>query len=433
MLRRLRVCFFSNSPALGGSERSLLELVRELVRGYRVAALVVVPAAGALSDALASAGAAVEVCPSWWWCAAEHPIPEAEIDRRMRESIDGLLARALPRIRSFAPDVVYTQTTVIPWGAVAAGLLGLPHAWHATELGERDLGLHFFFPAAQIIAEIERSAGVIFVPSAFLRTSLGLSRALVLPRFIEVPPAPATPARRFFRRSGAMRLCLIGLVAEGKGQELAIRAAAALRDRGRAIELLLVGDTHTAHQAYRDRLERLTGELGVGDDVHFHAFEPDIYAVMRECDVLLICAPREVFCRVAVEGMMVGKPVIYPASGALVEYMVDGVSGLAYPPGDAAELAARIDWLAAERGRMAALGYSAQAHAKARFTRDAYGGAAYRALASLRRRRVPPAGPPPLLADWLEAGVLRHPEPEASPPPGLRSWLQTLGGLRPGR
>src|SRR5262249_10836166 len=290
--------------------------------------------------------------------------------------------------------------------------------------GERDLGLHFFFPPAQVMAEVER-AGVIFAPSDFVRASLGLSRAVVLPRHIDVPPAPPAPARRFFRRAGALRLCLIGLVAGGKGREVAIRASAALKAGGRTVELLLVGDTHAAHRAYRERLDQLIDALALADDVRFHPFEPDIYAVMRECDALLICAPREAFSRVAVEGMLVGTAVLYPASGAPVEYMGDSVSGLAYPPGDATALAARPEWVVAEPGRKAALGRSAQAHAQARFTQAAYGGAAYRALLALRDGRSAPTGPPRLLARWTKEAVRRHRPPEASLRFRLRRWWQS--------
>jgi len=47
------------------------------------------------------------------------------------------------RIRLLDPDVIWSQTMVIPWGAVAAAILGKPHVWYVTEFGERDHQLQF--------------------------------------------------------------------------------------------------------------------------------------------------------------------------------------------------------------------------------------------------------------------------------------------------
>jgi hypothetical protein len=105
---------------------------------------------------------------------------------------------------------------------------------------------------------------------------------------------------------------------------------------------------------------------------------------MREADIVLVCSRLEAFGRVGVEAMLLGKPVIYAAAGGSLEYMVDGYTGIAYPPGDAGALAQAIRRLADDPTVRQTLGRQAQAYARGRFNREAYGGQVFQKLCALR-------------------------------------------------
>lgn len=62
---------------------------------------------------------------------------------------------------------------------------------------------------------------------------------------------------------------------------------------------------------------------------------------IRMADVVLICSHWEPFGRVTVEAMLAGKPVI-AISGATVELIHDGVTGLLYDPGNYSVLANKM-------------------------------------------------------------------------------------------
>ena len=92
---------------------------------------------------------------------------------------------------------------------------------------------------------------------------------------------------------------------------------------------------------------------------------------MLAADIVLVCSRNEAFGRVVVEGMKLGRPVIYPESGGIPEYMVDGVTGLSYAPGNIEELTMRIEELIDNPSRAVEIGTQAKRYAHTRFERNA--------------------------------------------------------------
>ncbi len=98
-----------------------MELVRELSSDYNTRCTVVLPSAGLLEVELQKAGAQTMLAPISWWCA----LSQQELDRNPANlSLTAAWLREnLPILRDLHPDVVLTNTMVLPWGAIAAFLL----------------------------------------------------------------------------------------------------------------------------------------------------------------------------------------------------------------------------------------------------------------------------------------------------------------------
>jgi glycosyltransferase involved in cell wall biosynthesis len=370
-----RLCFFSHSAGLGGAQRSLLELVSELIAEHGCRCLVVLPRAGPLRENLRRAGAECARAPFTWWCDVA-PVAESEALLRMKESILALGGETLERIARFDPHVVVTSTMVIPWGAVTASRLGKPHLWMVSEYGESDHGLRFFLPFAEILRIIRCASTAILTNSRDLRRALfpelSDERCIVLHRHISIPPpqSAAAPSRHFFRL-GAVRLGLFATLCPGKGQDDAVRAVAELVARGHDVELLLAGQSQPA---FRDRLERLAREHAIAERVRFPGFLHDVYPAMREADMVVVCSRHEAFGRVAVEALLLDKPVVYPACGGFLDSMIDGETGLSYPPGDVGALVDRIATFIEDPALGCELAARGKRHVQARFPRREFGG-----------------------------------------------------------
>lgn len=78
----------------------------------------------------------------------------------------------------------------------------------------------------------------------------------------------------------------------------------------------------------------------------------------------------ENFPRTLVEAFACGLPVIASRLGAMAELVDDGVTGLLVMPGDAADLALKMQWALDHPERMAAMGRAARGVYEARYTAD---------------------------------------------------------------
>lgn len=153
-----------------------------------------------------------------------------------------------------------------------------------------------------------------------------------------VDTAVFTPADR---RPPAESLTVgyVGRLDSHKGVDVLLHAAA-LR---RTWQVEITGDG-----PQREELIALAAALGIGDRVRFLGFAAgdDLATRYRRLDVLAAPSlPRpgwlEQFCRVAVEAMASGVPVVGSRSGAIPDVVAD--AGILVAPGDAAALAAAVD------------------------------------------------------------------------------------------
>jgi colanic acid/amylovoran biosynthesis glycosyltransferase len=133
------------------------------------------------------------------------------------------------------------------------------------------------------------------------------------------PPVPRRP-----------RMVTVGRLAEQKGQLLLIEAAARLRDRGAAFELVIVGDG-----PMRVEIERLIDRLDLRDRVRITGFL-DNRAVRRELEAaraLVLPSFAEGLPVVIMEALALGRPVIATHIAGIPELVEPGRNGWLVPAG----------------------------------------------------------------------------------------------------
>jgi FkbM family methyltransferase len=379
----LNVLFVSHSSSMGGAERSLLELIDELIADHWTLATVVCPGDGPLPDALRNVGASVLTSSYRWWCALEET---SETQARITEDLRSVM-RLLPLLRALDADVVWTQTMVIPWGAVIALLLGKRHVWSICEYGERDHHFRFFVPFRKVLQFLERSSDFVFAGSPSLLRELlpglGSDKSDFLFRHIPIPNRGHS--EQFWRRKDAKRIAVLGTIEEGKGQEDLVRAVAVLKKRKHKVELLIAGQA--SGDGYLARLCALIDKLEISDIVVLPGVVQAPYEVLASADIVASCSRAEAFGRTVIEAMLLSRPVIYSRAGSHLDYMIDQVTGLSYSPGNVEELVDRIETLIGSSDLGRSLGDSAKAYATEKFTRADYGGKVHKRLLNFRDGR----------------------------------------------
>ena len=277
------------------------------------------------------------VSPSVYWAAAKAGVPtvntlhnfrllcpQATFLRKKTICEDCLGARPLARC----------SARLLPGVQGAERRVG-GHAHAAPNVG------HLPQPDHPLIALTE------FARRKFIEGGLPAERIVVKPNFVDSQPSSVQA------RSGFL---FVGRLSEEKGVAVLVQAVAAA---GVAVRVAGTGPDAALlrGQTTMVALGALSGEA--------------VRAEMeRALALVLPSVCYENFPRTLVEAFATGLPVIASNAGPLRELVDDGVTGLLFESGDAADLARKMLWAQANPERMAHLGRQARARYEAEFTAD---------------------------------------------------------------
>ncbi|MBI4375680.1 MAG: glycosyltransferase [Elusimicrobia bacterium] len=191
----------------------------------------------------------------------------------------------------------------------------------------------------QIVAVAEAVKGILVDsgvdPSRVSVIRSGVDSARFRPR---EPDAGIKKA--FGLRDGMAVIGKIANASEWKGQEVLLRAAALLKTRGRQGRFIFAGrDTDGA--LMRQRVK----ELGLEDRVVLAGFRSDIPELLSTLTLSVNAAVKgEGLSGALRESLCQGIPVIASDVAGNRELLGPGSADFLFPPGDAAALAARLEW-----------------------------------------------------------------------------------------
>jgi glycosyltransferase involved in cell wall biosynthesis len=152
-----------------------------------------------------------------------------------------------------------------------------------------------------------------------------------------------------------------------KGIRFLLEAAAQLKPRFPDLKVVLAGDGFE-----RPELARLAQDLGLGSDVTFLGWVPnlDLPPYYRAAALSVIPSLEEGFGIPAAEAMGCEVAVVASDAGGLPEVVESGVTGLVVPRGDVPALAEAIGSLLADPERRRAMGQAGRARALRLFDWD---------------------------------------------------------------
>jgi len=155
------------------------------------------------------------------------------------------------------------------------------------------------------------------------------------------------------RDPGTPLIVCVGRLSEQKGQDVAIRALALLRDPSTRLRLV-GGDSQGGERA---RLHALAASLGVDDRIGWRGHLADTAPELRAADLVIAPSRWEGMSLVLLEAMACGAAlVVTDVSGTEAV----GDAGVIVPPGDPQALAAAIDELLEDAPRRRQLGRAAR-------------------------------------------------------------------------
>jgi len=150
--------------------------------------------------------------------------------------------------------------------------------------------------------------------------------------------------RRPAKSRQPLRLLHVARLAPVKGQDLLLKACARLTEMGVKWECRIVGEGPE-----RPRLEHLIRTLGLEDRVSLLGVrpQPEVARLYDWAQVVVLSSRSEGTPMTVIEAMAKGRPVVAPRLTALPEMILDGVTGWLFRPGDASDLARKLETFSA--------------------------------------------------------------------------------------
>jgi L-malate glycosyltransferase len=334
-----RILVFQNRFLIGGQERQTVLNVRTIDRSRWEPVVACLHLEGEHLEDLARAGV--------------RPIL-VDVGRKMlRPNTAVQVARLARLIQEQRIALVHAQdiyTNVL--GTVAAKLAGVPCVVTRVDLGHHITG--YRRPLTRIAcAQADRVlVNALCIRDLVVRDGVEPDRVVVvrngvdlaeLERVAAEAPPPALPP-------GEWVTCIGNMHHPVKGQtDLLVAFREVLREHPDA-RLALIGDG-----VRRPLLERLAGQLGIAERVHFLGFRLDGPAILARAALSVSASYAEGISNAILEAMAMRLPVVATAVGGSPELVRDGVNGFLVPPGAPGALARRISDLledAAHRRRM---------------------------------------------------------------------------------
>jgi glycosyltransferase involved in cell wall biosynthesis len=165
---------------------------------------------------------------------------------------------------------------------------------------------------------------------------------------VKFAPGDKAEAKRKVRAPAGVPLALmLANLAPHKGQETAIRAAAALKARGVETHFWLAGTERGGAGSYTAHLHALAREAGVADRVRLLGQRGDAPDLLRAADFFLLPSTCEGLPLSVLEAQATRVPVLAAPTAGGPEVVCDGTTGFLIPADDAEGYARRVEQLLA--------------------------------------------------------------------------------------
>lgn len=365
----MRVVHVTHYCKLYGANRSLLGLVDGL-QAYGVKSHVIAPMQGPITEELSKRGVPYYTIPFKRWMAPNRWKAPARLALNL--AVSPLIAL---QIRKWKADLIHTNSSVTPVGALAAEMLSLPHVWHVREFGDLDFNLRHDWGKGIFRVLMSRSAAAIAVSQSVREHVLtGIDvpchvvyNGVISESCLEQLGREAHRQKEAF--SSPFTFAIVGQISPAKGQVQALQAIDRLKKQeGVTVRLLIVGSGRAENV---ESLHRLRKDLNLEQEVSVLGYVSNPFKVYQRADAVLMCSPHEAMGRVTAEAMAATRPVIGYHGEGTAELIEHGFNGLLYN-GSTEGLSYCMKQLIEDPGYGRVLGYNGRELVKKLFTREKY-------------------------------------------------------------
>lgn len=337
---RKRLLIVTDEMELGGTQRQILEIARSLDPGAFEVHVLYFRNASAWVEQLRTAGISVDCIPKrhrldpmfvWRFCRF---LRRGDFDLIHAFSFSGELWSWVANALAGRARLISSIRGVYLW-------YGPVHWWIKGWITRH---------STAVIANSHAGAEY-----AALQMGIRRSRIDVVYNATKASDAvPTVPVNGAENDAGG-RAVFVGRLDPIKNLPCLLRAMRLCREQGSGLQLDIVGDGPE-----RGRLEHLSRQLGISEQVHFHGQQADVGPFLGRASFLVLPSFGEGLSNAIMEAMSAGRPVIASNVGGNAELVAHDVNGLLFPSNDDTSLAGAMQRLAGDPALRASLGAAAR-------------------------------------------------------------------------
>ena len=346
----------------GGAEKCLIEYT-EVLTSLGHTCKIIIPNEGQMTELLKTKQIPYKViCYGW----ATEPHRKAKANDVMT-STGSALTKLFHEVEEYNPEVIITNTSVIPWGLFAGKAFNIPTVVLVHEiLNNKDPSLRMAPSYKDYGAILNEHTDFVIYNSDFVKgefkdilTKPKSAKKILYP----IPPIDKKIIDSYYRKNDigdVLKIAIIGAISPRKNQLEAASAIKILYDQGiRDLVLDIYGDQKTDIR-YTQKIKRFIKDNNLQDIVTFKGYTNDVYETLNRYNIVLSVATYEPFGRTVIEGQLFGKIVISNDTGGGLELIQHNKTGLVYRLGKPEELAKNIKWVINNKKQAITLGLNAK-------------------------------------------------------------------------
>ncbi len=247
-------------------------------------------------------------------------------------------------------DLIYTNTSSIYMGAFLNLFYRVKHIWHFREFGIADQNQQQILSKYWFKKLVDLTTNKVIVISEALKSSVEtkINPELITLVYDDVKYTPSAK-RQVFKRSGALKLLIVGTLSEGKGQKFLIDCIKRLGDFGIRCHLGIVGDC-TTH--YAKELQKYVEKLNLNHSIQFLGFRDDLDKLRESYDIGVVASYSEAFGRVTIEGMLSRLLILATYAGSNKELIIEGKTGYFFSINDIESFVEKFHYISNNREKM---------------------------------------------------------------------------------
>jgi glycosyltransferase involved in cell wall biosynthesis len=370
----VRVLYVTDSPTVSGAEHVWFGYLPRLAEAGNAAHAFVSAANPRLIRALDERGTPYTTTASFSAQMIEVTLRPSAIAAYVRAfaGVRRELAQLIARER---PDVLHAISfPACLYAALASRATGVPQVWHEHNIKR----IHAV--NTQLYRFVASTCAWIVGPSKAVTENIaraGVAPEKLVPLYNGIDLTKFTPDDA---RSAAVRaelgcsadtpvVGLFGQLLPHKGHATLIEAAPAIRAAVPETRFVFVGALE--NPPYEAQLRERIAAAGLTGAFTFTGWRTDVPHLMRAMDLLVVpTTSQEPAALSLMEGMAMGRPLVASRTGGTPELIVDGETGLIFPPGDATALAGHVIALLRDPARRQQMGVAGRQRMEREFTEE---------------------------------------------------------------